>query len=158
MTIESGRKAKLASFNDYREKFGLWRLYSIDEITTNPVIRERLKRLYANNVDNVEFYVGLMAEDQGVGNSIFPPLLATIVGAEAFRGVFGNPLLSPSVYNATTFTPEGLKVIEGTTLKSIVTRNVPKGTIRREHLITFDLPPESVVKRTRQEAGRSLPN
>jgi len=86
-TIQSGRDAQLAPYNDYRKRAGLWKLSSIDEITPDTETRRRLKELYHDNVDNVEYYVGLMAE-QGYGNSIFPPLLATLVGAEAFRGIF----------------------------------------------------------------------
>ena len=139
-TVDAGRRAKLASFNDYRERFGLWRYRSIDELTSSPTVRQRLAQLYNGRVDDVEFYVGLMCEERGYGNSIFPPLLAAIVGAEAFRGVFGNPLLAPAVYNAETFTQLGLDVIEGTTLKTLVARNLAPGSRRPEHRVSFELP------------------
>ena len=139
-TIDAGRAAQLASFNDYRARWGLWRYKSIDDISSNPTIRQRLTQLYHGRVDDVEFYVGLMCEDRGYGNSIFPPLLATMVGAEAFRGVFGNPLLAPAVYNAETFSQVGLDVIEGTSLKSLVVRNIAAGTRRPEHRVSFELP------------------
>ena len=140
-TIDAGRAAQLASFNDYRERWGLWRYRSIDELSSNTTIRQRLRQLYNNNVDAVEFYVGLMCEDRGhYGNSIFPPLLATIVGAEAFRGVFGNPLLAPAVYNAATFSQVGLDVIDGTSLRALVARNVAPASRRAEHRVSFELP------------------
>jgi len=85
----------------------------------------------------VEFYVGLMAEENYYGNSIFPSLLAAMVGAEAFRGVFGNALLSPNVYNETTFTAFGLQTIKETTLQTLVTRNLSK--VSPGDIISFDL-------------------
>ena len=140
LTIDAGRTAQLASFNDYRERFGLWRYRSIDELSTNPTLRQRLTQLYNGRVDDVEFYVGLMCEDHGYGNSIFPPLLATIVGAEAFRGVFGNPLLAPAVYNVNTFTQLGLDTIDSTSLQSLVARNAVVGSRKVEHRVSFELP------------------
>ena len=140
LTIEAGRAAQLASFNDYRERWGLWRYQSIDELTSNQTVRDRLRTLYHNRVDDIEFYVGLMCEDRGYGNSIFPPLLATMVGAEAFRGVFGSPLLAPGVYNADTFSHVGMAVIEETSLKTLVARNVAVGSRKPEHRVSFELP------------------
>jgi prostaglandin-endoperoxide synthase 2 len=137
-TIEAGRTAKLASYNDYREKAKLWRLSSIDEITKDPETRKRLKELYHDDVNEVEYYVGLMAE-KGYGNAIFPPLLTQIVGAEAFRGIFGNPLLAPQVYNEKTFTATGLKIIESTSLKALVSRNVPATSVKKDHIVSFAL-------------------
>jgi len=142
-TVQAGRNAKLASYNDYRERFNLWRHTSIDQITPDPETRSKLKALYGNNVDNVEYYVGLMAEDKGYGNSIFPPLLAAAVGAEAFRGVFGHPLLSPAVYTKETFTETGLKTLEGTTLQTLIARNLNPATVKKDHVVSFALPRKS---------------
>lgn len=121
-TIEIGRQANLASYNDYRERFGLWKLNSFEELTTDKNVINTLKELY-KSIDNVEFYVGLMSEERGYGNSIFPSLLATMVGAEAFRGVLGNPLLATNIYNENTFTREGMNIIESTNLKKLILRN-----------------------------------
>lgn len=115
-TIQIGREANLASYNDYREKFGLWRLNSFNELTTDKNAIETLTRLY-KNIDNLELYVGLMAEEKGYSNSIFPSLLSAMVGAEAFRGILGNPLLATDIYNENTFTKEGMNIIENTKIK-----------------------------------------
>jgi prostaglandin-endoperoxide synthase 2 len=122
-TIQIGREAKLSSYNDYRERFGLWRLQSFDELTSDKIVIKTLKELYGN-IDNVELYVGLMSEERGYGNSIFPSLLATMVGAEAFRGILGNPLLATDIYNENTFTKVGMDIIEDTNLRSLILRNM----------------------------------
>jgi prostaglandin-endoperoxide synthase 2 len=124
-TIETGRKANLASYNDYRERFGLWRLQSFDELTSDKNVIKTLKELYGN-IDNVEFYAGLMAEDRGYGNSIFPSLLTTMISAEAFRGILGNPLLAKDIYNENTFTKKGMDIIKDTNFKNLISRNMSK--------------------------------
>lgn len=123
-TIETGRKAKLASYNDYRERVGLWRLHSFNELTKDKSVIKTLKELYGS-IDNVEFYVGLMAEEKGYGNSIFPALLATMLGT-AFKGILSNPLLATDIYNENTFTKVGMDIIKNTNLKNIISRNISK--------------------------------
>jgi prostaglandin-endoperoxide synthase 2 len=142
-TVAAGREANLAPYNDYRERANLWRHSSIDDITPDKQTRQKLKELYHDDVNQVEYYVGLMAENRGYGNTIFPPLLTQLIGAGAFRGVFANPLLSPQVYNEKTFTATGLKIIESTTLKALIKRNLPDSTTNKNFVASFDLKSKS---------------
>ena len=60
-TITLMRQARLRSFNDYREAFGLKRLASFKQLTANARLREHLETLYGD-IDNLEWYVGIFAE------------------------------------------------------------------------------------------------
>ena len=60
--INKGRDWRLRSFNDYRERFGLGKLNSFDELTEDTNLKDRLKKLYGN-INNLELTVGLFAED-----------------------------------------------------------------------------------------------
>ena len=135
-TIKLGRQAQLASYNDYREMSGFPRVTDFDQITGDEFTQQKLKELYGH-VDKIEFFVGLYAEDVREGSTI-QPLVARLIGIDAFSQALTNPLLSPQIFNAKTFSPVGMAIIKQTkTLSDIVNRNVPKGD--RMYKVTFDL-------------------
>ncbi|GIE99448.1 peroxidase family protein [Paractinoplanes rishiriensis] len=116
------RKARLASYNDYREQFGLDRLRSFDELTKNRELRSRLAVLYGD-IDRLEWYVGIFAEDYG-RDEMMGSLMTTMVAYDAFTQALTNPLLARNVYNEATFTRTGMDIIAGTsTLQQILARN-----------------------------------
>jgi prostaglandin-endoperoxide synthase 2 len=125
LSIKQGRTVQLASYNDYRELAGFPRVTEFNQITGRPRIREELRRLYGH-VDNIEFFVGLFAEDART-NSVLPGMIGRMVGLDAFSQVYTNPLLATRVYNEKTFSPLGMDIINTTTkLSQIVNRNVPE--------------------------------
>ncbi len=124
VSIQMGRDMKLASYNDYREAFGFPRVTSFNQITGDPERQKRLAELYGN-VDRVEFYVGLFAEDVRT-NSTVSTLIGRMVGIDAFSQALTNPLLAPNIFNADTFTEYGLEVIDNTkSVSDILHRNIP---------------------------------
>jgi len=125
LSIEQGRTVQLRSYNDYRELAGYPRVTEFNQITSNIRTREELRRLYGN-VDNIEFYVGLFAEDPRT-NSVLPGLIGRMVGLDAFSQVYTNPLLAARIYNEETFSPRGMDIINATKkLSDVVHRNVPE--------------------------------
>ena len=126
-TIALMRQARLRSFNDYRESYGLPRMESFAELTSDPELRERLEGLYDGDIDRLEWYVGIFAEE-------YPPylmmgeLLTTMVANDAFTQALTNPVLSRSVFNEQTFSPAGMEIIEETqSLQQILARNSLSG-------------------------------
>lgn len=121
-TIALMRKARLRSFNDYRESYGLSRLTSFGELTSDRAVRLRLEALYGD-IDKVEWYVGIFAEDYP-DYLMMGELMTTMVANDAFTQALSNPLLARNVFNAATFSPAGLKIIlETGSLQQIVLRN-----------------------------------
>jgi prostaglandin-endoperoxide synthase 2 len=121
-SIEKGRSVALASYNDYRELCQFPRVMAFDQISGRPEVQRRLRDLYGT-VERIEFYPGLYAEDPRP-NSVLPSLIGRMVGIDAFSQAFTNPLLSPRVFNQTTFTPLGMEIIRSTrSLSDIVHRN-----------------------------------
>jgi len=126
-SIRQARTAELCSYNDYRRLCRYPPVTDFEEISSDPRIRDRLRELYGH-VDNVEFYVGLFAEDP-TPNDVLPPLMATMVSFDAFSQALTNPLLAPRIYNEDTFSRSGMEIIEETeSLSDIVRRNVPCGS------------------------------
>src|SRR4051812_35850186 len=56
------RAARLQSYNAYRERFGMRRLRSFAELTSDRALQDRLAALYGD-IDGLEWYVGIFAED-----------------------------------------------------------------------------------------------
>lgn len=134
-SIELGRRSKLANYNDYREMCNYPRVTDFNQITEDVEAQKELKRLYGN-VENLEFYVGLYAEDVRKGSAL-PPLIGRMVGIDAFSQALTNPLLSEHLFNEDTFSPKGMEIINNTnTLSEIVHRNIPEG---QQFNITFYL-------------------
>ncbi|WP_414519243.1 peroxidase family protein [Nostoc sp. PCC 9305] len=134
--IKLGRQLQLASYNDYRQLCGFPRVTRFEQISGDEFVQNKLKELYGH-VDNIEFFVGLYAED-GRKNSTIPSLVARLIGIDAFSQALTNPLLSPNIFNEKTFSPVGWKIIQNTnTVSDLVNRNVPSSG--RKYKVTFDL-------------------
>ena len=116
------RFARLASYNAYRERFGLEPLASFADLTSDVEVQRRLEELYGD-IDDVEWYVGIWAEDHR-GDQIMGDLLTAMVGNDAFTQALTNPLLAPQVFTEATFTRTGMEIITGTrSLQEILVRN-----------------------------------
>jgi prostaglandin-endoperoxide synthase 2 len=122
-TVKLGRDARLRSYNDYREAFGLKRKSSFAELTDDELQRKRLEALYGDDIDQLEWYVGIFAEDHS-DYLMMGELLTTMVACDAFTQALTNPLLGRHVYNAGTFSETGFEIITTTgSLQQIVARN-----------------------------------
>ena len=124
--IIQGRNCNLASYNDYRERVSLKRRKTVSDISEKPEVVKFLKKTY-KSVDDIDFYVGLFAEDID-HNSPLPELLTRMVAIDAFSQALTNPLLSEHVWKEETFTKEGWKIINETeTIQDLLDRNVEGG-------------------------------
>jgi len=137
-TIKLARLAQLASYNDYREMSNFPRVTDFDQISSDIDVQRELKRLYGH-VDNIEFYVGLCAEDVRE-NSALPALIGRLVGIDAFSQALTNPLLANHIFNEQTFSPVGWKIVQAPiTLADLVNRNVPANG-KRYHVSFYRAP------------------
>jgi prostaglandin-endoperoxide synthase 2 len=122
VTVALMRKARLRSFNDYREAYGLPRLTGFDQLTSDGEVSQRLEALYGD-IDKLEWYVGIFAEDYP-DYMMMGELLTNMVANDAFTQALTNPLLARQVFNEATFTRTGMRMITNTnSLQDIVTRN-----------------------------------
>jgi len=127
-TVAMGRDFKLRSFNEYREEFGHTRVKSFEDLTDDKALCAELKSLYQDDIDAVEWHVGIFAEKHEP-DAMLGELMTTMVAYDAFTHVLTNPLLSEHVYGEATFSKEGLKIIDETnTIYDFVARNVSNPT------------------------------
>ncbi|RBO53794.1 heme peroxidase [Rhodovulum sp. BSW8] len=137
-SVAQGRAHRLASYNDYRAAVGYGRVRRFEQITGHPERIRLLKELYGGDVDKVEFFVGLFAEDVAPRAAV-PPLIGRMVALDAFSQALTNPLLSEHAFNPRTFSQVGWREIRKTTrLQQILDRNLGGDTGR--YAITMTLP------------------
>jgi prostaglandin-endoperoxide synthase 2 len=119
--LKLSREHRVQPFNAYRRRFGFTPYRTHEELTGETVLAAELRRFYPN-VDDVEFFVGLIAEAHPETSS-FGETLFTIVAVDAFSQIFTNPLLASEIYEA-ALGPEGMRIVEETkNLEQIVRRN-----------------------------------
>ncbi len=122
VTVDLMRKARLRSYNDYREAYGLKRMRKWTQLTSDTTIIKRLQELY-RDVDQLEWYVGIFAEEYP-DYMMMGELMTYMVANDAFTQALTNPLLARNVFNEATFTKTGMKIITDTaSLQDIVKRN-----------------------------------
>jgi prostaglandin-endoperoxide synthase 2 len=122
VTVSLMRKARLRSFNDYREAYGLPRMSGFDELTSDTELQQRLEELYGD-IDKLEWYVGIFAEEYE-DYMMMGELMTYMVANDAFTQALTNPLLARNVFNEATFTKTGMNLIKKTgSLEEIVVRN-----------------------------------
>ena len=76
LDIQRGRDHGLLDFNAFRPPYGLTRLNSVNQLTSNPQTRAQLIALYGN-VNNIDAFVGALAENHASGSSLGSMLLAS---------------------------------------------------------------------------------
>ena len=110
------------------------RVTRFEQINGDPQVVQGLRKVYGD-VDKIEFFVGLFAEELRQRSAV-PSLIGRMVALDAFSQALTNPLLSQNVFNETTFSLEGMKIIEKTrSLRDIVARNVLPPD---DFLVSFD--------------------
>jgi prostaglandin-endoperoxide synthase 2 len=133
-TLKLMRAANLASYNDYRERFGLHRVTSFEEVTGETVIAAALSDLYEGQIDDLEFYIGLVAERHR-SDGIMGDLLLRMVAHDAFTHALTNPLLAEEMQaklpgykkpGEHVFSRRGVEIISGIeSLHELVSNVVP---------------------------------
>lgn len=122
--IEQGRLCKLDSYTNYRKYVSLEKPMDFTDISKDKAVVDFLAANYSSP-DDVDFYIGLFAEDTE-RNSPLPPLILRMVAVDAFSQALTNPLLSEHVFRPDTFSAIGWNAIQSTrSLRDVLIRNIP---------------------------------
>src|SRR5262249_53831476 len=78
LNIQRGRDHGLADYNTVRVAYGLPAVTSFADISSNPDIQAKLNQLYGS-VDNIDLWVGALAEDHVPGASVGPLIRAGLI-------------------------------------------------------------------------------
>lgn len=117
LNIQRGRDHGLGSYNDVRADFRLRRVSSFSQITRNADLAAALKGVYGD-VNRVDAWVGILAEDHLPGSSVGPTADAVITD-QFVRLRDGDRFW----YQGDRFDPQEMAAIESTTLAKVLRRN-----------------------------------
>ena len=129
LNIQRGRDHGLSDYNTIRESFGLARVTRFSDITSDLDNQEALEELYGD-VDNIDAFVGMLAEDHVPGGSVGETIAAVLV--EQFTSLRA----ADRFYYANIFSPEEIALIENTRLSDIIRRNTDT-TIIQDNVFTL---------------------
>jgi peroxidase len=116
LDIQRGRDVGLPTFNATRVAYGLPALTGFDQITTDPTLQAELQKEYGT-VDNVELFVGGLAEDHVPGSSM-GPTFQTIIANQFERTRDGDRFWYQNIFGGFA-----LRAIQNTTLSDIIQGN-----------------------------------
>ncbi len=116
INIQRGRHNGLADYNTIRESFGLARVTSFAEITSDLEKQATLESLYGD-VDNIDFFVGMLAEDLLPGASVGESVAAVLTNQ------FQRLRDGDRFYYENIFTSDEIAEIRSTRLSDIIRRN-----------------------------------
>jgi peroxidase len=68
--IQRGRDHGLPDYNTLRDSYNLPKFTSFNQITSNAAVAQQLSTLYNGDIDNVDAFVGGLAEDHVAGSSL----------------------------------------------------------------------------------------
>jgi hypothetical protein len=128
--IVRARERGVPRYNEFRRQLGLTEIQSFDDLTDDADVQAELRSVYGSNPDKVEdldLLIGTLAEAKdrrptgfGFGETVFQIF---IVGAS--RRLQADRFYTDD-YNADVYTPEGLRWIDQTDLKTMILRHYPE--------------------------------
>ena len=116
LNIQRGRDHGLADYNTTRAAYGLPRVQSFADITSDPTLQQRLRTVYGT-VDKIDLWVGGLAERHLPGSSV-GPTFARIISDQFARLRDGDRFWYQNVFHG----PE-LNDLQHTKLADVIRRN-----------------------------------
>ncbi|MFL5331564.1 MAG: peroxidase family protein [Gemmataceae bacterium] len=116
LNIQRGRDHGLADYNSMRAAYGLPKVTSFAQITSNTDLQQKLQSLYGN-VDNIDAWVGALAEDH-VGGGNTGPMIRRVLSDQFQRLRDGDRFWYEQVFSG-----KDLDELRNTKLSDIIRRN-----------------------------------
>jgi hypothetical protein len=116
LNIQRGRDHGLADYNSMRAAYGLPKVTSFAQITSNADLQQKLQSLYGS-VDNIDAWVGGLAEDH-VGGGNTGPLIRRVLSDQFQRLRDGDRFWYEQVFSG-----KDLDELRNTKLSDVIRRN-----------------------------------
>jgi hypothetical protein len=124
--IVRARERGVPRYNAFRRQLGLTEIHSFDDLTDDPGVRAKLTSVY-DDVEDLDLLIGTLAEAKdrrpdgfGFGETVFQIFIAS-----ASRRLQADRFYT-DCYNEDVYTPEGLRWIDRTDLKTVILRHYPE--------------------------------
>ncbi len=132
LNIQRGRDHGFPSYNEYRAALVGEKAVDFSDITSDPLVQARLEAAYGT-VDNVDLWVGGLAEDHMDG-AIVGPVFQAIIADQFTRIRDGDSFW----YENGRFTDDELATIKSTSLADIIERATGVEHIQDNVLLAYD--------------------
>ncbi len=144
LDVQRGRDVGLPTLNETRIAYGLTPYTSFAQITSDPTVQADLQSLYGS-VDNVELFVGGLAENHAPGSSVGSTFGAII--ADQFESIRDADRL----WYQNIFSGADLKAIQNITLADLISANTSTTNLQSDVFFfqTVDLGPRARRQRAR---------
>jgi hypothetical protein len=123
LNIQRGRDHGLADYNTTRKAYGLPMATNFSQITNDPQLASKLKQLYGS-VNNVDLWVGILAENHVANGSVGPTAKAII------NEQFNRLRAADRFWYQRIFQGRELQQLESTTLSQVIARNTGLSTVQ----------------------------
>ncbi|GAB5516720.1 MAG: hypothetical protein Rhob2KO_44450 [Rhodopirellula baltica] len=160
MNIQRGRDHGLSDYNATRQAYGLDQVETFDQITSDVELQQKLASLYGT-VDNIDLWVGLMAEDHQHDASV-GELTGLIIADQFQRTRDGDRFFYKNV-----LTDSEVEAIERSTLADLIERNTSvdglqenvffmQVELRGRVILASSIPPNTMPSDLREEEIRGV--
>jgi hypothetical protein len=118
------REFGVPRYNEFRELLHLPRVESFEELTDNPTWAEEIRRVYDNDIDQVDLMVGLFAEPKPKGFG-FSDTAFRIFILMASRRLNSDRFFTTD-YTPKVYTQAGLDWIDDNNMSTVLLRHLPE--------------------------------
>jgi len=128
LNIQRGRDHGLDDYNAYRTAFGLSPARQFNDITNDTTLQNQLKLMYNNNINDIDVWVGLLAEDHLPNASVGQTLHAIL--SKQFTALRDGDFYFYKNDSALSFNEQ--MQIDNTRLSDIIKRNTSIKNIKQQ--------------------------
>ena len=149
LNIQRGRDHGLADYNQVRVDYGLTPVESFADITSDVALQQSLAEAYDGDVNNIDAWVGILAEDHVAGGSLGE------TGAAVLVDQFTRLRDGDRLWYENTFSGEQLRRIDNTTLADVIERNTDVEGLQQNVFFAADAQP---IDDGRPDVGEDRPD
>lgn len=119
------RERGVPRYNEFRRQIGLKEIKKFEDLTTDPRTLAELKRLYSNDVEQIDTLVGQLAETVRPDGFAFGETAFQVFILNASRRLMTDRFFTQD-YTAETYTAEGIDWVEENTMVDVIKRHFPQ--------------------------------
>lgn len=150
LNVQRGRDHGLADYNTVRAAYGLPKVTSFAQITSDPVVQQQLQTLYGN-VNNIDLWVGGLAEKHTAGGSL-GQTFTTIIMEQFNRLRAGDRF-----WYQNDLSGADLRMVSQTRLSDVIRRNTSLTNVQSNVFVYHSSISGSVFNDTNRDGLRNGP-
>lgn len=119
------RERGVPRYNEFRRQIGLNPITKFEDLTSDPTTLAQLKKIYSNDIEQIDTMVGQLAETVRPEGFGFGETAFQIFILNASRRLMTDRFYTED-YRPEIYTPEGMDWVENTTMVDVLKRHNPQ--------------------------------